>query len=83
MEKMDIKQQIKDELKILCENIKYLRQSEKLSKRDMANIMQFSVNSLRRIEAGGMPNIGAYALIRTAAPFHLHPADLFQTDWRK
>ena len=66
------------EYKQFCQNICYLRQKNKINKKQMASIMHVSPCTLERIEAGEIPDkLLVDVFERLAICFDLHIADLF------
>lgn len=54
---MDIKREIKKEMKNFCNNVKKLRAKHKLTKKEMAKILHIGVGSLSKIESGIIPKL--------------------------
>ena len=68
----------RDELKVLCKNIYYLRQKNGLTQREMAGRLNISLYSLRMIERGIIPkNLSCEILYYLQLHFFLDIADLF------
>ena len=66
------------EFDYFCENIRFLRKSEKLSQAEMARIMKTSVKTLSRIERGELPpKTSTRIIFNLSAHFHIHPKFLF------
>ena len=66
--------EVQKESVILCENIKKLREGEKLSKKDMAKRLGIGVNSLTMIENGIVPNkLTCKIIFNIQDEFNLHP----------
>lgn len=67
------------EFAIFQNNIKFLRKKENLSKKDMAKLLQISVNSLNKIESGIMPErLGIGIVFRIQQVFGVLPREQFQ-----
>lgn len=67
------------ELAIFQNNIKFLRKKENLSKKDMAKLLQISVNSLNKIESGIMPERFRIGIVfRIQQVFGVLPREQFQ-----
>ena len=67
------------EFVIFQNNIKFLRKKENLSKKDMAKLLQISVNSLNKIESGIMPErLGIGIVFRIQQVFGVLPREQFQ-----
>ena len=67
-------------LSILCQNIKFLREKNNLTKAQMARVLQIGVNSLSKIEQGNFPpRISSEILFRLQYEFGVHPDDLLHT----
>ena len=65
--------------KILCQNIKFLRQKHKLTKTQMSNILGISIRTLNRIENGILPSrISCEVLFRIQSNFGIRARELFQ-----
>ena len=77
-----MKEVIERELQIFCENVKYLRERDGLTKREMCKIMRITPSTLNRLEAGEIPFIKLSALERLRTHFGLTLSELFQTGWR-
>ncbi len=68
----------RDELKVLCKNIYYLRKKNGLTQREMAGRLNISLYSLRMIERGIIPkNLSCEILYYLQLHFFLDIADLF------
>lgn len=68
----------RDELKVLCKNIRYLRKKNGLTQREMAGQLNISLYSLRMIERGIIPkNLSCEILYYLQLHFFLDIADLF------
>jgi DNA-binding helix-turn-helix protein len=68
----------RDELKVLCKNIYYLRKKNGLTQREMAERLNISLYSLRMIERGIIPkNLSCEILYYLQLHFFLDIADLF------
>lgn len=73
---MDFK--LNDELSVFCRNVKRLRQSHGLSKKEMAEIMGIGTESLSKIEGGTIPpRLNTSVLLRLARRFCLKLPELF------
>ena len=67
------------EFVIFQNNIKFLRKKENLSKKDMAKLLQISVNSLNKIESGIMPERFRIGIVfRIQQVFGVLPREQFQ-----
>lgn len=63
---------------IFCENVKRLRQKEKLSKREMSKILGIGVKTLTAIESGIIPpRMGCTMLLKIHKSFGIRPEDMF------
>ncbi|MBP3324188.1 MAG: helix-turn-helix transcriptional regulator [Clostridia bacterium] len=63
-----------NELEILLKNIKTLREINHLSKKEMASILNISINTLNRIEKEIMPkSLGVNVLINIFHHFKIYP----------
>ncbi len=70
----------KDELKNLCDNVVFLRQKNKLSKRFMAQKLHISIKTLTHIENGVIPKrLSVEFLFRIYDEFHISPKDMVST----
>ena len=68
----------RDELKVLCKNIYYLRKKNGLTQREMAGRLNISLYSLRMIERGIIPkNLSCEIIYYLQLHFFLDIADLF------
>ena len=68
----------KNDVQILCQNIKFLRQKYKLSKNKMAQILGVSVKTLNCIENGNFPpRMSCEILLRIQHHFAISPRQLF------
>ncbi len=68
----------RDELKVLCKNIYYLRKKNGLTQREMAGRLNISLYSLRMIERRIIPkNLSCEILYYLQLHFFLDIADLF------
>lgn len=71
------------EIKNFMRNIRFLRETNKLSKRKMAEILKISVKSLNKIEDGeSMPDISVDVVFNIYDYFGILPKDQF-SDWTK
>ena len=69
-----------DQFLILCQNIRYLRKANGLSKAKMARILGISVKTLTKLEQDALPpRLGCEALWRTSAYFNVPLHKLFDT----
>ena len=69
-----------NELEILLKNIKTLREINHLSKKEMASILNISINTLNRIEKEIMPkSLGVNVLINIFHHFKIYPQTLLST----
>ena len=70
----------KDDVQILCQNIKFLRQKHKLSKNKMSQIFGVSVKTLNSIENGILPpRMSCEPIFRIQGYFSIRPSQLFST----
>lgn len=68
----------KNDVQILCQNIKFLRQKHKLSKNKMAQILGVSMKTLNCIENGILPpRLSCEILFRIQHHFDILPQHLF------
>ena len=66
------------EISIFCENVKRLRKREKMSKKEMAQIMHIGVRSLTTLENGKIPvRMRCEVLLRLKCHFEITVEDLF------
>ena len=66
-----------NEIRIFCNNIKALRQQNKLTKVKMCKILRISTRSLNMIENGILPpKISCEVLIRACRYFSIFPKDI-------
>jgi DNA-binding XRE family transcriptional regulator len=66
------------QIQAFCQNVKCLRQENRLTKKEMAQIMGISIPRLTRIEAGNCPRtLSISAAIQLAQFFKLSVEDLF------
>ena len=64
--------------KILCQNIKFLRQKHKLTKTQMSQILGVSIKTLNRLENGILPpRISCELIFRIQRHFGIQPRQLF------
>lgn len=69
-----------DQLLTLCQNIRYLRKINGLSKTKMARILGISVRTLTKLEQGIFPpQLGCEVLWRTGSHFRVPLHKLFDT----
>ena len=67
-------EETKREIGVLCANIKYLREKNGLSEKEMAKELHISEESLRSIENGDFPlNISCGILFTIMHRFGIHP----------
>ena len=70
-------EETKREIGVLCANIKYLREKNGLSEKEMAKELHISEKSLRSIENGDFPlNISCGILFTIKHRFGIHPKDI-------
>lgn len=70
--------QARGEWLVFCRNVEYLRVKNGLSLTAMAQMIHTSIHSLKRMEAGEIPDhMTASIILDLAAHFHLHPYRLF------
>ena len=68
----------KDDVQILCQNIKLLRQKHNLSKTQMSQILGVSIKTLNRLEDGFLPpRISCELIFRIQRQFGIQPRQLF------
>ena len=68
----------KDDVQILCQNIKFLRQKHNLSKTQMSQILGVSIKTLNRLEDGFLPpRISCELIFRIQRQFGIQPRQLF------
>ncbi|MBR5538641.1 MAG: helix-turn-helix transcriptional regulator [Clostridia bacterium] len=69
-----------NEFDTLLHNICKLRQHNKLSKKQMADIMGVSLNTLNKIEKGEFPpRLGANSIYNICVYFKMHSSELFKS----
>ena len=62
-----------------CANIRYLRHTHGLSKKNMASILGVGVNTITALENNVVsPRLGSSVLIRAGEYFHLRTCELFR-----
>ena len=67
-----------NQILILCQNIKILRERNGLSKKKMAQILDIGVTSLAKIEQGIMPpRTGVDIIFKISQHFKIRPHQLF------
>ena len=67
-----------DQMVLFCQNIRILRERNKLNKKEMANILNIGIASLTKIEQGLMPpRIGVNIIFRISQYFKIEPHKLF------
>ena len=70
---------IDKEIQILLQNIKYLRETNGLSKKEMSRVLGISVLTLNKMEQGIMPpSVGVDIVFRLSEKFNIKPCDLFK-----
>ncbi len=73
------------ETRIFCENVKYLRAVNELSKSEMAQILGISVKSLTSIEEGVVPpRLSCDVVFKIQDRFGIAPTNMFISfaDWQ-
>ncbi len=71
---------VKNNIWILCENIKLLRAKNNLSKKEMAQKLGISIKSITKIESGMLPrSINAITLYKIHKVFNISIEDLLET----
>ena len=79
-----MEQIIKNEIRVFCENVKALRQREKLSKKEMAKRLGIGVGSLTRIENGMIPpRLRCNVLVKIHICFGVLPEQMFSPVGKK
>ena len=69
------------EIRVLCANIKYLREKNNLSVKEMAKELHIGAKSLIQIENGDFPlRISCGILFRIQHRFGIHPRDLLKEE---
>lgn len=69
---------VRNEIVVLCDNIKYLRIKNGYTKHEMAKILQVSMYCFRKIEKGILPpSLDVTVLFRISTHFRVPPAKLF------
>ena len=72
--------QKRDEIAILCHNIRQLRRKENLSKREMARKLAIGEYSLTKIEKGILPpRLSCEIIFQIDKEFGIRPKELFST----
>lgn len=67
-----------DECARFCDNIRYLRQKHRLSKKEMAQIMDAEPGILESLESGSIPKrLSVFSLIQLAVYCQIKPEDFF------
>ena len=70
-------EQNEKQLKIFCDNVKYLRKSNGISAREMCRILKISTRSLNRLESGEIPpKMSVSVILRVADYFGQRPCRL-------
>ena len=71
-------EQKKNQLKIFCDNVKYLRKANGISAREMCRILKISAHSLKSLESGEVPpKMSVSVVSRLADYFDRKPFQLF------
>jgi transcriptional regulator with XRE-family HTH domain len=69
---------IQKEIEIFCQNLKLLRESKHLSKKEMSKKLKISMTALTSIENGILPpKLSTSLLINIYQEFGVHPKDMF------
>ncbi len=67
------------EIKVFCENVQYLRMSNNLSYKEMADILHISVKTLKLLEAGELTrSVGVDVVWRINKYFGITPSQQFK-----
>ena len=67
------------EFQNFCRNVFLLRKYAGMSQKELAAILHISVNTLRKLESGTIPQrINIEVIFILASTFHIPPADLFK-----
>jgi transcriptional regulator with XRE-family HTH domain len=65
-------------IQIFCQNVKYLRAKNRLSKKNMAHILGIGIGSLNKLEQGILPpTLGCNILFHILNAFALYPHEMF------
>lgn len=68
-----------EEILNFCKNVKFLRENNNLSKKEMAKILGIGIGSLTKLEKGEIPErMGANVIINICDYFHILPNKLFE-----
>ena len=71
---MTIKENNKQQLKIFTENVKLLRQKASLNQSQMAELLNISIYSLRKLESGIIPErLSVEVAVRLMSVFKTNP----------
>ncbi len=74
-----IRKSINDEINNFVNNIAYLRKKEGLSKKEMANALNISIDALNKIERGELPERSSIEIIfHLQKRFKISPANQFK-----
>ncbi len=77
--KNDILEKINQETLIFCQNIKKIREKEKLSKKEMAKRLEIGVKSLTMLENGIIPKrLSCKFIFRIEDEFNILPKNIFK-----
>ncbi len=78
-ENKEITTKISQETLIFCQNIKKLREREKLSKKEMAKRLEIGVKSLTMLENGTIPKrLSCKFIFRIEDEFNILPKNIFK-----
>lgn len=73
-----------DEVLFFCENVKKLREIEKISKTKMAKKLEISVYQLSKIENGILPpQLDISIVVKISKLYKIEPSRLFKKDFVK
>ena len=73
-----------DEVLFFCENVKRLREIEKISKTKMAKKLEISVYQLSKIENGILPpQLDISIVVKISKLYNIEPSRLFKKDFVK
>ncbi len=76
---IDIKKENHEQLLILCDNIRLLRERAGLSQREMAKRLGVSIRSISMLEKGSVPKrLSCEILFKLHLKFGINPTDLLK-----
>ncbi len=76
---IDIKKENHDQLLILCDNIRLLRERAGLTQKEMAKRLGVSIRSISMLEKGSVPKrLSCEVIFRLALEFEASPTDLLK-----